>query len=375
MTYLDAAYTILQTAGQPLHYEEITQRALAQGLIQPSGLTPAATMGSRLYTDTLQEDSRFVRVDKGVFGLVRWQPEGIESQVDKLNQATRERLHSLLLEMPSDRFEALIGELLIRMGFDENTVTVTRRSGDGGIDVTGVYRAAGLTGVSAAVQAKRWKANVQAPTVTSLRGSLQVHQQGIIITTSDFSKGARSEATAANKSHIGLINGDEMVELLVRHKVGVREKNLPVLSLDNGWWGELGGQVVTSLLPAQPIKSNSGAQSNAAEYAGKSAPKKPVVFTLLGQQYVVATWRAVLLTACAAFAARHGPAFAEAAFTVKGRKRQYVVADPEGMITPAQIPGTELWVEANQSAKSVVQVVGKLLVALGHAASDLAITF
>ena len=35
MTYLDAAYTILKAAGQPLHFEEITQRALAQKLIAP----------------------------------------------------------------------------------------------------------------------------------------------------------------------------------------------------------------------------------------------------------------------------------------------------------------------------------------------------
>jgi len=92
---------------------------------------------------------------RGVFGLAQWQPEGIESEVGRINQATREKLHGLLLQMPADRFEALIGELLIRMGFDESTVTVTRRSADGGIDVTGVYRAAGLTGVSAAVQAKK----------------------------------------------------------------------------------------------------------------------------------------------------------------------------------------------------------------------------
>lgn len=52
---------------------------------------------------------------------------------------------------------------------------------------------------------------------------------------------------------------------------------------------------------------------------------------------------------------------------MKGRTRQYVAASPEGMIAPAKIPGTELWVEANQSAKSVVQVIGKLLIALGHA--------
>ena len=241
MTYLDAAHTILKAAGQPLRPDEITQRALDEKLIAPQGLTPEATMASRLYIDTLQEDSRFVRAGKGLFGLAQWQPEGIESQVDKINQATREQLHSLLLAMPFDRFEALIGELLIRMGFDESTVTVTRRSRDGGIDVTGVYRATGLTGVSAAVQAKKWKGNVGSRIVTELRGSLQVHQQGIIITTSDFSKGAQAEALAPNKTHIGLINGEELVGLLVRHKVGVREKPLPVLSLDQEYWGELIG--------------------------------------------------------------------------------------------------------------------------------------
>lgn len=50
MTYLDAAFTILQAAGEALHYEEITRRALDQNLIASQGLTPAATMGSRLYT-------------------------------------------------------------------------------------------------------------------------------------------------------------------------------------------------------------------------------------------------------------------------------------------------------------------------------------
>jgi hypothetical protein len=70
MSYLDAAYHILQHAGHPLRYEEITERALAQQLISPQGLTPEATMASRLYTDTLQEGSRFTRVDKGASGIV-----------------------------------------------------------------------------------------------------------------------------------------------------------------------------------------------------------------------------------------------------------------------------------------------------------------
>jgi hypothetical protein len=44
------------------------------------------------------------------------------------------------------------------------------------------------------------------------------------------------------------------------------------------------------------------------------------------------------------------------------------------MINPAQIPGTDLWVETNQSAVSVRRVVERLLVALGHDPDDFAVS-
>ena len=40
------------------------------------------------------------------------------------------------------------------------------------------------------------------------------------------------------------------------------------------------------------------------------------------------------------------------------------------MTNPARIPGTDLWVEANQSAESAVRLVEKLLAALGHGAAE-----
>jgi len=43
------------------------------------------------------------------------------------------------------------------------------------------------------------------------------------------------------------------------------------------------------------------------------------------------------------------------------------------MIGPAQIPGTDLWVEANQSAASVQRLVGRLLAALGHESGEFAV--
>ena len=66
---------------------------------------------------------------------------------------------------------------------------VTAKSGDGGIDVRGTMVTGDVIRTRMAVQVKRWKNNVQAPTVQQVRGSLGTHDQGFIITTSDFSTG------------------------------------------------------------------------------------------------------------------------------------------------------------------------------------------
>jgi len=153
--------------------------------------------------------------------------------------------------MPADRFEALIGELLIAIGFDEATVEVTRYSGDRGIDVRGNLNAGGITQIRAAVQAKKWKHNVQATTVREVRGSLTSREQGIIITTSDFSHGAREEANAIGKIPVSLINGQALLELLVQHEIGVTRHQHTVLSLDEEWWGEVTGGTPVQL-PSTP---------------------------------------------------------------------------------------------------------------------------
>ena len=93
--------------------------------------------------------------------------------------------------------------------------------------------AGGVTKINAAVQAKRWKKNVQAPTVQGLRGALTVHEQGIIITTSGFSKGAINEAQEQGKAKISLIDGDKLIELLIKHRIGVVAEKHTIYSLDN----------------------------------------------------------------------------------------------------------------------------------------------
>ncbi len=106
-----------------------------------------------------------------------------------------------------------------------------------------------------------------------------------------------------------------------------------------------------------------------------AAGHKPTGFTLLGQTYKAETWRGVLLGVCAELAKLHGERFAPLATTVRGKTRQYIAPSPDGMISPAQIPGTNLWVETNQRAVSVMMVVSRPLQATGHDEKDFAVSY
>lgn len=275
MDYLSAAQTILEADNRPLHFREIARRALERKLITPSGQTPEATMGSRLYVDTKKPDSRFERLGKGHFTLKRLaQTDDIARRVEGINSDTRQTLQSRLLAVPADRFEVLVRELLLAIGFDESSVQVTSYSGDGGVDVRGVLNAGGVTAIHAAVQAKRWKYNVQSKVVRELRGSLTTHEQGIIITTSGFSKGARDEARATGKAPISLIDGAALIELLIEHGIGVSKEPHVVLTLDEEYWVEASG--ITTVAAVTEPMADVGTEAAASRGRGArnvSAPE------------------------------------------------------------------------------------------------------
>src|SRR5687768_1869828 len=100
MQFKDAAYDILKQENKPLHYNEITNKAIAAGILEYSGQTPEATMGALLYTDTLKENSRFKRGDqRGTFTLRASGPTGIDQQIEAIHKKVRQDLHKHLLAM------------------------------------------------------------------------------------------------------------------------------------------------------------------------------------------------------------------------------------------------------------------------------------
>src|SRR4051812_6197403 len=74
MYSLEAVELVLREEGQPLHVAEITKRMLERNLWHTSGLTPAATIDSRVAVDIRDKGtaSRFQRTGKSIFALRDW---------------------------------------------------------------------------------------------------------------------------------------------------------------------------------------------------------------------------------------------------------------------------------------------------------------
>ncbi len=236
LSFGDAAEQILQeySEGQPMHYREITRRALELSLIKTQGLTPEHTMYAQIFHDINRnlkrgDISRFEMVGKGYVGLTEWHDRGLAFEIEKHNHATKNMLHTRLLDMSPPSFETLVGDFLTALGFD--SVSVTKPSADGGIDVRGTLVVGDVIKTKLAVQVKRWKNNVQAPIVQQVRGSLGAHEQGLIITTSDFSTGARIEAERSDATLVGLMNGDQLVDLLIENNLGVKRTEHALIDL------------------------------------------------------------------------------------------------------------------------------------------------
>ncbi len=80
MTYFEAALRILRASKRPLTTSEILDRIVRQGLIQPTGKTPEATLAATLYRH-LPMDDELARVaefgrHRAVRGSVRWATNG-----------------------------------------------------------------------------------------------------------------------------------------------------------------------------------------------------------------------------------------------------------------------------------------------------------
>lgn len=236
MSFLNAAEHVLRRLkdGQHLHYRALTVRAIEDGLLHTEGKTPEATMAASIGSDIRRreqrgEPQRFVRGGRGMFGLAKDPPVGVAEQICQHNADAREKiLERARAGTPVD-FERLVKTLLIAMGFED--VATTRIGKDGGVEMQGTLVVGDFIRIRMAVQAKRLE-TVSAPTIKQLRGSLGVHEQGLVITTGKFSAQARSEAERSDASPVALMDGERLAVLLAEHEVGARRRQQVLITLE-----------------------------------------------------------------------------------------------------------------------------------------------
>lgn len=137
-------------------------------------------------------------------------------------------------------FEKAVLKLLLAMGYGgkENLFEHTGKSHDGGID--GVIKQDPLGIQNIYIQAKRYASenSVGSKELQSFLGALQGNgvDRGVFITTSSFTKSAK-EYTQKLLGRIVLIDGKELVTLMIKYKVGTQIKEvLEICEIDEDFF-------------------------------------------------------------------------------------------------------------------------------------------
>ena len=130
-----------------------------------------------------------------------------------------EELRMRMLQFSPYDFEHFIKRVMERTGFIR--VSVTRLSGDGGIDVNGYVEDTNefFAGTHVQAQVKRWRHAVGSPDINSFRGALSSKAKGVYITTSHFTRAALAEARHDSKPSIALIDGTKLCGLVIRNNI------------------------------------------------------------------------------------------------------------------------------------------------------------
>jgi restriction system protein len=149
--------------------------------------------------------------------------ELIDAAYQVLNSTLRKEILDLVKKMDPFRFEHLVVDLLVAMGYGgsrEEAAQVTKASGDEGID--GIINEDRLGLDVIYLQAKRWQQTVGRKEIQSFVGALAGQQahKGVFITTSDFADTAITYAKKVSQKVI-LIDGNKLADLMIKHNIGV----------------------------------------------------------------------------------------------------------------------------------------------------------
>ncbi len=173
-------------------------------------------------------------------------PPSPEVVMERSYREIQKNLEKELLQKIKDNspdfFEQLVLNLLVEMGYggSQADVEAVGRSGDGGID--GIIKQDPLGLDIVYVQAKRWEYNVPVKEIRDFTGALASKgaRKGIFITTSGFAKPAKKFACNMTTKKVILIDGEQLVQLMIKYDVGVSKGDTyQTKQIDLEYFGEV----------------------------------------------------------------------------------------------------------------------------------------
>jgi len=146
-----------------------------------------------------------------------------------LYQSLKFELLQSIKNKPISFFEYFIVELLRKIGYkgiDSSNFEVIGKQEKEGIE--GILYQDELCIEKVYIQAKKWEMEVTSKDVRNFIGALNLKDtnKGVFITTSTFSPEAKAEAKQNPLHKIILIDSDQLMQLAIRHNVGIQTKQI-----------------------------------------------------------------------------------------------------------------------------------------------------
>jgi len=168
--------------------------------------------------------------------------EQIISSISEIRSSIASQLLQRLRDEEPEFLERTVLRLLHAMGYgsSEDDLRHLGGSNDGGVD--GVIRQDKFGLDQIYIQAKRYGSQtVGRPHVQNFVGALtgQHATRGVFITTSDYSKEAREYAETIQQYRVILIDGEELVRLMIENKVGVTvSQSVEIVEIDENFFAD-----------------------------------------------------------------------------------------------------------------------------------------
>lgn len=169
--------------------------------------------------------------------------ENVDEALTVLRSALAGDLLQRIRKEDPEFLERLILKLLYAMGYGASLTDLEHLGGSGDEGVDGVIHHDRLGLDKIYLQAKRYRdeSTIGRPSVQAFVGALSGKgaTRGVFIATTKFSRDAYEYAQRLTGQTVVLIDGDQLANLMIEHKVGVAvEQSFEILKIDENFFGD-----------------------------------------------------------------------------------------------------------------------------------------